>query len=189
MTFFLKELWGPIVLSAIACSIIALLAWPVLSHHHAEWKRLPTEPDVLDALRKDPPPPGLYRFPYAMNHEMERADVKLAFARGPVGFITIADRHRPSIPKMVAGMGGYFLSISFVVGYVAWAAAPTPKLGAPQTLVAQITFTVALLAYAAAGIPECVWRGRPWKAWLAQLLDAAMSAAATAFIFAKLWPM
>lgn len=188
MTSFLRELWLPIVLSTLLCLAISWLAWMVLPHHRAEYMRLPTEPDVLDALRKNPPAPGSYAFPFANRNEMERADVKLAFERGPVGFITIAARNRPLVPKMVVQAALYFLVVSCVVGGVAWLAAPAPKFGAPASEVATVTFVVALLAYAAASVPDSVWFGRSWRAFLAQLLDATACAAATAALFAWLWP-
>lgn len=188
MTVFLKELWIPIVLSTILCLIISWLAWMVLPHHRTEWKRLPTEPDVLDALRKVPPPPGSYAFPFASRHEMDRADVNLAFERGPVGFLTIADRNRPLVPKMVAQTALYFLVVSCIVGGVAWLAAPDSKFGAPASDIAPVIFLVALLAYASASVPDSVWFGRSWRAFRAQLLDATACAAATAALFTWLWP-
>lgn len=188
MTVFLTELWIPIVLATLLCLGIFWLAWMVLPHHRAEWKRLPTEPDVLDALRKVPPPPGSYAFPFANRHEMERADVKLAFERGPVGFLTIAARNRPPVPKMVAQTTLYFLVVSGIAGGVAWLAAPAPKFGAPPAEIASVTFLVALLAYASASVPDSVWFGRSWRAFLAQLLDATACAAATAALFTWLWP-
>jgi len=187
--FFLKELWVPIALSALACFILSALAWTVAPHHQGEWKRLPTEPDVLDALRKDLPKPGLYAFPFAMRNEMERADVKVAFERGPVGYIAIANRRRPSMPRMLAAMALYFAVISTVVGYVAWEASPFPKLGAPPMHIARITFLFSLFAYAAAALPDSVWFGRPWRAFFGQLVDALLYAMATAALFAMLWPL
>ena len=188
MTVFLRELWLPIVLSTLLCLAISWLAWTVLPHHRAEFMRLPTEPDVLDALRKEPPPPGSYRFPFANRREMDRADVKVAFERGPVGFITIAGRHRPPVPTLVMQAALYFLVVSCAVGGVAWLAAPAHKFGAPATVIAPVTFVVTLLAYAAASVPDSVWLGRSWRAYLAQLLDATACAAATAALFTWLWP-
>lgn len=188
MTLLLRELWLPIVLSALSCLAISWLAWMVLPHHRAEFMRLPTEPDVLDALRKVPPPPGSYRFPFANRREMDRADVKLAFERGPVGFLTIANRNRPPVLRMVLQAGLHFLVVSCAVGGVAWLAAPAPRFGASANVIATVSFVVALLAYAAASVPDSVWFGRSWRAFLAQLFDATTCAAATAALFTWLWP-
>lgn len=186
--FFLKELWLPMLLSAALCSIISVLAWTVMPHHRFAWKRLPTEPDVLDALRKDLPPPGLYAFPYAANRELDRADVKVAFEKGPVGFLAIANRRRPNQPAMMLATVLYFSVTSVAIGYIAWLAAPGSKLGVPTIQTARIVFSVALLTYAASSLPDSIWFGRPWRAFFAQLLDATLHAAATAFLFATLWP-
>ncbi len=187
--FFLKELWLPMLLSAALCSIISGLAWSVMPHHRFAWKRLPTEPDVLDALRKDPPPPGLYAFPfYTATRELDRADVKRAFEKGPVGFLAIANRRRPNPPAMMLATVLYFAVTSIGIGYIAWLAAPGTKLGVPAMQTARIVFSVALLTYAASSLPDSIWFGRPWRAFFAQLLDAALLAAATASLFATLWP-
>ncbi|MBI3569215.1 MAG: hypothetical protein HY084_13535 [Gemmatimonadetes bacterium] len=188
MVSFLRELWVPILLAGVLCFIVSTLAWMVFTHHRSEWHRLPTESDVLEALRKDMPPPGLYAFPFAMRGEAERADVKAAYERGPVGYLTIANRHRPNVPGMATAMLAYFIVVSFCIGYVAWAAAPAPKFGAPEIHTARITWTVALLAYAASSFADSVWFARPWRAYVAQFIDAALYATVTAAVFVEFWP-
>jgi hypothetical protein len=185
---FLSELWLPIVVSAGICLGWSAMAWVVLPYHRKEWRRLSTEPDVLAALGKDPPAPGLYAFPFSMGADVNRADTRTALERGPVGFVTIGRNGAPRRGVMLSQSVLFFLVASALVAYVAWHAAPGSKLGIPYPSTFRIVGTVATMAYVLGTTPESIWRARPWKSWAYQALDGTMMGLLTAGVFGWLWP-
>ena len=57
------SLWLPILLSAVAVFVASSLIHMVLRYHSRDYKRLPSEDDVMDALRPFDLPPGDYMVP------------------------------------------------------------------------------------------------------------------------------
>lgn len=185
---FLSELWMPILVSGGICFVWSAVAWIALPHHKHEWRRLSTEPDVLSALRKDPPSPGLYTFPYAMHADLNRADIRTALEKGPVGFITVGRNGVPNMGKMMGQSVLFYLVTSTLAAYVAWHAAPGSKLGVPYLTTFRIVGTVATMAYGLGTIPESIWFARPWKSWGYQMVDGTVMGLLTAGVFGWLWP-
>lgn len=183
---FLSELWIPILVSGAVCFVWAAVVWMVLPHHKSEWKRLPTEPDVLEALHKNPPAPGLYSFPFAMGGDLNRPDIKAALERGPVGFVAIAPSGPMNMGKMMTQSVVFYLVTSTLAAYVAWHAGL--GLGAPYLSVFRIVATVATMAYVLGTVPESIWFGRPWKSWGYGVFDGAVMGMLTAGVFGWLWP-
>ena len=185
---FLTDLWMPILVSAAICFVWAAIAWMALPHHKTEWKRLPSEPDVLDALRKSMPPPGLYAFPFARGADMNRPDIKTAMEKGPVGFVTIGPSGAMNMGKMMAQSVVFYLVTSTLAAYVAWHAAPGSHLGVPYLTTFRIVGTVATMAYVLGTVPESIWFARPWKSWAYTLFDGTVMGLMTAGSFGWLWP-
>lgn len=183
---FLSELWMPILLSSGMCFVWASLMWVVLPYHRSEWKRLPTETDVLEAMRKSLPPPGLYSFPFARGGERDRPDVRVALEKGPVGFVAITHPGRVNMVKMMVQSVIFYAVVSTLVAYVAWHAGL--KLGAPYLSVFRIVGTAATMAYVLGSIPESIWFGRPWRSWALQFWDGLGFGLLTAGTFGWLWP-
>ncbi len=183
---FLSELWIPILVSGGMCFVWATLAWVILPYHQTEWKRLPTEHDVLEALRKNIPPPGLYSFPFARGTDRTRADIRAALEKGPVGYVAITTAGRVDMSRMVVQSIIYYLLVSTLVAYVAWNAGL--KLGAPYLSVFRMVGIVTTMAYVLGSVPESIWFGRPWKSWAIQLGDGVGFGVVTAATFAWLWP-
>jgi hypothetical protein len=185
---FLAELWMPILLSGGVCFVWSALAWTVLPHHKRDLRRLSGEPDVLTALRKDPPPPGRYSFPFSRGADLNRADMRTALERGPVGFVTIGRNGVPHMGSMMGQSALFHLTVCALVAYVAWHAAPGSKLGTPYLSTFRVVGTVSIMAYALGTTPESIWFARPWKSWASQALDATVMGLLTAGVFGWLWP-
>jgi hypothetical protein len=182
---FLSELWVPILLSTLACHVYAALAWMVLPHHRGDWMRLPAEPELLALLRKNPPKPGQYSFPWHGGGDANRPDFKAAMEMGPLGNMRIGRTAPINMPKMMAQTLFFFLLCSTLTAYVAWHAL---KLGAPSGDVARIVGAVSVMAYALGAYPESVWFWRPWKVFFLNAIDGCVHAAMTAALFVYFWP-
>lgn len=184
----MNELLIPIVLSAAAALAISMLAWRVLPFHSREHRRLSTEPQVLDAMRRDMPPPGIYSIPYRgpRGEVASRADVAANVARGPVGYVVIG---RPGAPNNVARITAHFVFLVIVAGLAAIIATSAGlKDGAPFGTVFCVVASISSMALVLGATPESIWFNRPWKSWLLQCADGVACGLAMGAILAWNWP-
>lgn len=92
------SLWLPIILSAVFVFIVSSIVHMVLRHHKNDFKKLPDEDGVMDALGKFNIPPGEYTFPYANSmKEMSAPEYKNKLSKGPVALITVMKNEVPSM--------------------------------------------------------------------------------------------
>src|SRR6185295_4985447 len=99
----LFSLWIPVLASAVVVFVISSILHMVLKYHSADYKRLPNEDAVRDALGKGALPPGLYQLPYCANMKaMQEPANKAKCEQGPIGVITIIPNGLPAMPKYLA---------------------------------------------------------------------------------------
>ncbi len=184
----MSALWLPILISSCASLALSAIAWRVLPHHAREYRRLPTEPDLLDALRKDTPAPGLYEFPYRGQRGVNttRADVAANLARGPVGYVLIGKSGSPRVAALLLQYLIFFVSIAVLAAYVATLSGL--KDGAPFIKVFRLVSTVTTAALVLGAAPQSIWFDRPWKSWAAQCVDGIACGVMTGAVFGWLWP-
>ncbi len=182
---FFSELWVPVLVSTLACHIYSALAWMVLKHHKNDWMRLPAEPELLELLRKNPPKPGQYTFPYFDGGDPNRPDFKAALALGPIGNLRNGRTAPMNMPKLMAQTLFFFALCSTLTAYVAW---HSLKLGSPSLEVARIVGTVSLMTYTLGAFPESVWFFRPWRVFFLSAFDGLVHTALTVGVFIYFWP-
>jgi hypothetical protein len=185
----MNDLILPILVSTAACLVISVLAWGVLPFHAREHLHLPTEPELLAALRRDMPRPGIYSFPYRGVHGAndERHDVAANLLRGPVGYIVIGK----SGPRRIGGaLVQHFLFLLVVATLTAYIATISGlKDGAPFDKVFRIVATVSTMTLVLGTVPLSIWFSRPWKSFALQLIEGLACGATTGAVFAWLWPL
>ena len=59
----LTDLWLPTIVSAAAVWIASAIAWMAMPHHKGDFKALPNENALMDAVRAQNVAPGVYGFP------------------------------------------------------------------------------------------------------------------------------
>lgn len=182
---FLIELWVPILVAGVATFLVSSLAWTVMPHHRKDWRALPNEDAVLEAIRGSAPPPGQYAVPYFDPKLRDDPAMKERIARGPNGYFTIIPSGSPAMGPMMAKSLVYNIVVSLLVGYVAWHALGA---GADYLNVFRIAGATAIMAYLLASVPESIWFGRPWRALGMQAIDAVAYGLVTAGVFGWLWP-
>ena len=184
----MSALWLPILISSCASIALSAIAWRVLPHHAREYRRLPTEPDLLDALRKDMPARGLYSFPYRGQHGVNtaRADVAANLARGPVGYVVIGISGPPQLGAPLLQHLVLFVVIAILAAYVATISGL--KDGAPFFKVFRLVTPVATAALVLGAAPQSIWFSRPWKSWAAQCVDGLACGLLMGAVFGWLWP-
>ncbi len=90
------SLWLPILVSAILVFVVSSIIHMFLPYHRSDFAKVPSEDEVMDALRKFDIPPGEYVIPCAGSPEVMRSEEFQAKAKkGPVAFVTFMERAHP----------------------------------------------------------------------------------------------
>ncbi len=185
----LLDLWLPILLSTVAVFILSFLIWTALPHHKSDFKKLPNEDGLINAMRGRPPEPGAYMLPRAWTHaEVRNPEIAEKLTQGPVGFITIVPSGIPTIGTMgkkFVQLFVFYLVLSVLVAYVTGTAFAAGHAGMD---VFRIPATVAAMGHGTGVITAAVYFGTPWTNTWKHVIDAVLYGLATGAIFAALWP-
>jgi hypothetical protein len=180
----LVALWLPILLSAVIVFVAASIAWTVLPHHNSDWVSIPNEDSLLNALRDLGLSRGQYVFPRAATPEGAKEEgAKEKLKTGPVGSLIIMSA--PNMGKSLIQYFAFCLGISFMVGYIGYAAIPA---GVDYLHVFRVLGTVAFLAYSVAEIPRAIWFGHTWSSVWKSVIDGLVFGLLTGGVFGWLWP-
>lgn len=182
----LTDLWLPILLSTVIVFFASALMHMVLTYHKSDYRQLPDEDRVTDAIRNAGVTRGpAYFFPYCSFKDLKSPPVIEKFNRGPVGMLTVLPSGPPAMGKNLTQWFVYCLVISIFAAYL------FGRLLAPGTdflQVFRVVGTVAWLGYGAAHTQESIWNGRSWMVTFKHLFDGLIYALLTAAIFGWLWP-
>lgn len=182
----LSALWIPILLSAVIVFVASSLMHMLLPYHKSDYRKLPEEDKVLDALRTTGVTPGrTYHFPYCTHKEMNSPEAVERFKRGPVGLLTVIPSGAPAMGKY---LGQWFVFCLLIGVFVAYLTGRTRGLGTPYLEVFRVAGTTAFLAYAAAQIQDSIWKGQTWGVTFKHVFDGLIYALLTAGTFGWLWP-
>ena len=182
----IPDLWLPIVVSAAFVFVVSSILHMVLTYHRADYRKLPMEDEVAEAIRRAGPGPGQYVFPYCSSaKEMGTPEMKEKLTRGPVGILTV----RPSgLPNMGAHLGTWFGFCVLVSLFVAYLAGRTLASGAEYLAVFRLVGTVAFMGYAFGDFVDSIWKSQPWSNTFRAAFDGLVYALVTAGTFGWLWP-
>ena len=179
-------LWLPILLSAVIVFFASFIMHMVLTYHRSDYRKLPDEDRVTDAMRNAGVTPGpAYFFPDFAFKEMKSPSVIEKMKRGPVGFLTVRPNGPPAMGKNLAQWFLYCVVISVFAAYL------SGRLLAPGIefrQVFRVVGTVAFLGYGPAHAQESIWSGRSWVVTLKHLFDSLIYSLLTAATFGWLWP-
>ena len=180
------SLWIPVVVSAVVVFVISSILHMALKYHRADYKALPNEDAVREALGKGSLAPGLYQFPYcASSKEMQDPAHQAKFVQGPVGNVAIIANGAPAMGKYLGQWFVFAFFISFTAAYIA---RHTLSYGSDGLLVMRITGAVAFTGYGLTNVLDSIWKGQPWSNTIRSLIDGLIYAIATGGTFCTLWP-
>ncbi len=182
----IPELWLSILLAAVFVFIASTIVHMVLKYHWKDYRKLPAEDGVMDAVRQGEVPPGDYAFPCPEDHkEWNSPELKTRFEKGPVGFLTV----RPNgFPNMGKHMGAWFLYCVVVGVLTAYLTGRVLGPGAEYLSVFRIAGTAAFMAYGGAHASYSIWKGQCWGTTFRHTLDALIYGLVTGGAFGWLWP-
>lgn len=182
----LGSLWLPILLSAVVVFIASSIIHMALPIHKNDYRKLPDEERVLDALRAAGVTPGRwYMFPFCTHKEMKSQAVQEKFKRGPVGSLTIRPSGSPNLGKFLAQ---WFLYCVVIGIFTAYLTGHTLGPGVSYAEVFRIAGTFAFAAYSLALVQDAIWKGENWGVTFKHVLDGLIYGLLTAGTFGWLWP-
>jgi hypothetical protein len=182
----MTELWLPILLSAVSVFFASSIFHMVLPLHKKDYKKLPNEDKVLEALRGEPLETGMYPFPYCLDpKDMGKPEVMAKFKQGPVGFVTVAPTGLPAMGKL---LGSWFVFSLALSAYVAYIAGRTLSPDATYLAVFRVVGAIAFLGYSGGQFIDSIWKSEPWSNTFRHVFDGLVYALLTAGVFGWLWP-
>jgi len=179
-------LWLPILLSAVIVFVASSILHMLLPIHKNDYRKLPEEDQVLDALRSAGVTPGReYRFPFCSMKEMKESAAQEKFKRGPVGALTIVPSGAPAMGKSLVQWFLYGIVVSIFAAYLT---GRTRASGTDYLEVFRVAGSTAFLGYSLALVQNAIWRGETWGVTLKHVVDGFIYGLLTAGTFGWLWP-
>jgi len=180
----LADLWLPILLASVFVFIASSVIHMLLPIHRSDFKKLPGEDAIRDAIRGTPP--GQYMFPAADSmKEMQTPEMLEKFKAGPVGIMMVR-------PDGMWNMGPQLLKwfiFTLIVGtFCAYLTGIGVAPGAASKTVLQFTGAIAFLGYVFSQYHEWTWKGLDTSIMLKFMIDGLLYALITAMTFVWLWP-
>jgi hypothetical protein len=181
----LTALWLPILLSAVLVFVASSIIHMALAWHSGDFKKLPSEDAVLDALRPFNLPSADYVAPRpASMREMSTPEFQAKAARGPRVMLAVLPATN-SMPRNLAKWFVYCLVVSIFAAYVA---GTTLGAGTEYMTVFRVTSTVAFAGYALALWQNWIWYSRSIGYTVRTTIDGLVYALLTGGAFGWLWP-
>ena len=182
----IPSLWLPILLSAVLVFVVSSIIHMALPYHRNDYRKVPSEDEVMESLRKFNIPPGDYMMPRPSGAAGMREPAFLEkMSKGPVVIMTVV---KSGPPNMTANLVQWFI-YSLVVGVLAaYVAGRTVGSGATYLAVFRIAGCTAFIAYAVALWQNSIWYKRSWGTTIRNTFDGLVYGLVTAGAFGWLWP-
>ncbi len=180
------SLWLPILLSSIIVFVISFILHMVFKYHNSDFKKLPSEDQVMNDLHKYNLPPGDYLVPYTTEtKERKSPEFKAKLEKGPVMVTTIYPPGQMTMGSSLFLWFIYGLIVSFFAAYIAGRALPA---GAEYLEVFRFAGCSAFMGYSLALMQQSIWYKKSWAATFKSMFDGLIYALFTAGVFGWLWP-
>jgi hypothetical protein len=179
-------LWVPILLAAVIVFVASSIIHMVLPYHRSDYGKVPSEDQVMEALRRFNIPPGDYMMPRASSSkEMSDPGFLDKMKKGPVAVMTVMPSGPPWLGRSLAQWFVYCIVVSIFAAYIASRAlAP----GATYLDVFRFAGTTAFTGYALAQWQNSIWYRRKWSTTIKVSFDGLVYGLLTAGTFGWLWP-
>jgi len=180
------NLWLPILVSAALVFVASSIIHMVLPYHRSDYRQMPSEAEVMEALRKFAIPPGDYVVPHGGGPEaMKSPAFREKLARGPVFTATVMKSGPFTLGPQLTQWFVFCVVVSVLAAYVAGRAAGP---GTEYLVVFRFAGTTAFIGYSVARWADTIWFKRSWVTTAKSTLDGLIYGCLTAGVFAWLWP-
>jgi len=182
----LMALWLPVLVAAGIVFVASSIMHMMLPYHHSDFRKLPSEDEVMAALRKFNIPPGDYMVPCAGSPKaMSSPEFIERMNQGPVATMTVMRSGRPS---MGGSLVQWFLYCVVVGVFAAYIAGRALGPGAHYLAVFRFAGCTAFVGYSLALWQNSIWYKRRWAVTLKSTIDGLIYGLLTAGVFGWLWP-
>jgi hypothetical protein len=182
----LMSLWLPILLSAVFVFIASSIIHMVLPWHRTDYRPMPNEGPIMDALRPFAIPPGDYMVPRpASMAEVRSPEFLEKVKRGPVMVVTVMPNAMTNMAQNLVSWFVYSVVVSLFAAYIA-SRALEPAAG--YLRVFRFVGATAFIGYSLALWQMTIWYRRSWSTTLKSTIDGLIYALLTAGVFGWLWP-
>ena len=182
----LIDLWLPILVSAAFVFLASAILHMALPWHRADFKKLPDEARVMEALRGFAIPPGDYLVPCAGSPaDMKSPEFVDKMTTGPVMLLTVMEPGPPAMGAQLAQWFVYCLVVSFFAAYVVGRALPPAD---SYLHVFRFAGATAFIGYSLALWQNSIWFKRSWVTTMKSTIDGLIYGLLTAGTFGWLWP-
>lgn len=182
----LSSLWLPILLSSVFVFILSSLIHTASPWHKSDYRKMPDQDKVMDALRPFAIPPGDYMVPRPSSmQDMRTPEFKDKLKEGPVMVVTVFPNGPGGIGKNMVLWFLYLVVVGVFAAYVAGRALPA---GARYLSVYRFAGATAFIGYSAALWQMSIWYRRAWGTTIKATVDGLLYALVTAATFGWLWP-
>ena len=176
----------PILVAAVLVFLASSVIHMVLPFHRSDWRRLPAEDRLLDAIRGLSIPPGDYFAPHAASPDaMKNPEFIAKMQKGPLVILTLAAGGSTSMGRNLAMWFVYILGVSIFAAYITGRALGP---GASYLEVFRFAGATAFAGYSFALFQNSIWYRRNWTATIKSAADGLVYALLTAGAFGWLWP-
>jgi hypothetical protein len=182
----LTSLLLPILLSAVTVFILSSVIHMALPWHKNDFKKLPEQDKVMDALRQFNVPPGDYMMPRASDsNEMKSPEFNDKIKNGPIWIISVRPNGEWQMAKPLIQWFIFLLVVGIFAAYITSRALP---VGAHYLQVFRFVGASAFMGFSFAYAPVSIWFGRSWSSTIKMMIDGLIYALVIAGIFGWLWP-
>jgi hypothetical protein len=179
-------LWLPIFLSAVIVFVASSIIHMLLPVHKSDYRKLPAEDDVMEALRRFSIPPGDYLLPCAGSmKEVSTPAFVEKMTKGPVATMTVRPSGPPTMAKELAMWFVYCVVVGIFAAYITGRALGP---GVHYLQVFRFAGCTAFMGYSLALWQNTIWFKRDWKSTLKSTIDGLIYGLLTAGTFGWLWP-
>jgi len=181
---FVAHLYIPILVSAVLVFALSAASHMLLPWRRNEWGRITDFAELQAAVRGLKP--GLYAFPAAASPKEQMSKEWMErWAKGPSGWLTLAPPGPIRMGRNMALSLLVFVVVAFFDAYLSsHALGHAPRFRA----VFRIVGTVGFMSFGVGSVFNSIWYNRPWRAYVADLIDAILFGLVMAIVFGLLWP-
>jgi hypothetical protein len=182
----LTALWLPILLSAVIVFVASSVIHMFTPWHKGDYRSIPNEAKVMDALRPLAIPPGDYMFPRpASMKDMGSPEFVAKRSKGPAMIVTVLPNGPVTMGRELTLWFVFSAIVAAFAGYVAGRALPP---GSDYLRVFQFVGTAAFMGYSLGLWPLTIWYRRALGTSIRSTIDGLIYALLTAGTFGWLWP-
>jgi hypothetical protein len=180
----LVDLWLPILVAALGVFVASSIIHMATPWHHHDFRPMPDQSRVLDALRSFNLSPGDYVAPHPHGPGASASEFAELSQRGPVVAITVL----PGGVVIAKNLVLWFLYCTVVALCAAYIAGEALAPGAESKRVFQFAGATAFIGFALGLWQQTIWYSRSPVTTLKSTIDGLLYGVVMAGAFVWLWP-